>query len=335
MEKESKEKLREVCDALETTESELTEEREKVASLLRKAESLDLIEGQRLLLQKELEESSRVESLDRIEERWLETWEELQRHKEKLKDACRRQCELEEQSVRKKNEFGEKLQEVCDALENANIELTEERERTSTLIKRIESSDHLEEQLALRQKEIEQYKERELKQVQCLGENIRPTRKSGIAERIEASLLAQVEVEETINKEKDELVRITEEKDGIIVNLQQQVASLVQELKAREHDMIMEAFVDELKIKNKNLLENNTMLSTDRENLLGFITSLGDRIGELSGEDGKLMGLLGRIVQSDELYGALKENNKSLVSSPVAIKHDPLIEERSPFRELN
>ncbi|KAE8700001.1 hypothetical protein F3Y22_tig00110569pilonHSYRG00291 [Hibiscus syriacus] len=228
----------------------------------------------------------RVESLDQIEERWLETQEELQRHKEMLEEACRCQCELEDQSVRMKNESGEKLQEVCDALENANIELAEERERTATLIKRIESSDHLEEKI------------------------------------IEASLLAQVEVEETVNKEKAELVRITEEKDGIIVNLQQQVASLEQELKARENDKVMEALVDELKIENKNLLESNTMLSTDRENMLGFITSLGDRIGELCSEDGKLMGLLGRIVESDELYGTLKESNKSLISSPAIRKTD-------------
>ncbi|XP_039011512.1 uncharacterized protein At4g38062 isoform X2 [Hibiscus syriacus] len=438
MEKESKEKLREVCDALETTESELAEEQEKVESLSRRGESLDLIEGQWLLLQKELErykkmleEASRfraqfekqalqidneskekyrevcdalettkseldeerertallmkrVESLDPIEGRWLQTQEELQRHKEMLEDACRRQCQSEEQSVRMKNEFGEKLQEACDALENANIELAEDRERTATLIQRIESLDHLEEQLALRQKEPEQYKERELKEIHnvsekanselvektCAGhelelefelwiwESIADRLKIDLQEsqtlrkELEASLLAQVEIEETINKEKD----------GIIVNLRQQVASLVQELKAREHDKIIEeklqlvsnsearlrtseALVDELKTENRNLLKNNTMLLTDRENLLGFIKSLGDRIGELSGEDGKLMGILGRIMQSfdndtsdmkgnDELYYTLKEN-KSLISSPATRKPDSLIEERSPFRELN
>ncbi|GMI98050.1 hypothetical protein like AT4G38062 [Hibiscus trionum] len=389
VENDSKEKIREVCDALDVANSELAEEREKAASLLRRAESSDLIEGQqRLLLQKELERCKemleelrevcnalettkselteerertaslmkRVESLDQIEEQWLRTQEELE-------DACRCRCQLEEQAVHMKNEFGEKLQQVCDALENANIELAEERERTATLTKRIESSNHLEEQLALRQKELEQYKEMLEESPRChlpLEEQISRTGEGhepelefelwiweSIADRLkidleksrelrnelEASLLAQVEVEETINKQKDELVRITEEKDSIIVNLQQQVVSLVQQLKARE-------------LENRNLLENNTKLSTEGENLLGFISSIGDRIGELSGEDGKLMGMLGRIVQTfdmdtsdmkgnDEFHDTVKENKKSLVSSPATRKPDSVIEERSPFRELN
>ncbi|KAL4353593.1 hypothetical protein GQ457_06G035040 [Hibiscus cannabinus] len=440
VENDSKQKIRQVCDALDAVNSELAEEREKVASLLRRAESLDLIEGQRLLLQKELErykemleETSRSrvqfeeqawqienESKEQLREvcNALETTkselteerertaslmkrvESLDQTQEELEDA---RCQLEEQSVHMKNEFGEKLQEVCDALENANIELGEERERTATLIKRIESSDHLEEQLALRQKELDQYKEmfqessRELKEVhnaqekansefelwiwESIADRLKVDLELSLALRkeLEASLLAQVEVEETINNEKDELVRITQEKDGIIVNLQQQLASLVKELKAREleavnsaeesirqlareRDRIMEeklflvsdsearlrtseTLVHELKNENRNLLENNTKLSADGENLLGFIMSLGDQIGELSGEDGKLMGILGRIVQSfdkdtsdmkgnDEFYDTLKEN-KSLVSSPATRKLDSLIEERSPFTELN
>ncbi|KAK8566199.1 hypothetical protein V6N13_021273 [Hibiscus sabdariffa] len=460
----SKEKIREVCDALDAANSELAEEREKVATLLRRVESLDLIEGQRLLLQKELEsykemleEASRsrvhfeeqalqieneskeklrqvcdaletakselteererraslikrVESLDQIEERWFHTQEELERHKEMLEEAGRRQCHLEDQSLHMKNEYGEKLQEVCDALESANLELAEERERTATLTKQIESSEHLKEQLALRQKELEKYKEmfeessrrqlrleeqisqtggdseRELKEVQnalekanselvektCEGhelkfelwiwESIADRLKlnledsQALRKELEASLLAQAEVEETINKEKDELICITEEKDAIIVNLRQQVAALVQELKARELEHVnsaeeklllvsdsearlrtSEALVDELKSENRNLLENNTKLSTDRESLVGFITSLGDRIGELSGEDGKLMGILGRIVQcfDNDISDSLKENKRSLVSSPATRKPDSLIEERSPFRELN
>ncbi|KAH1079980.1 hypothetical protein J1N35_019741 [Gossypium stocksii] len=477
-ENDSKEKIREVYDALDAVNSELAEERENVASLLRRVESLDLIEGQRLLLQKELEKCKemleeaaksqiqfkeqalqmenesreklrevcdalettkselteeqertaslmiRVEFLDQIEERWLQTQAELKRYKEMLEEACRRQCQLEEQSVHMKNELGEKLQEVSDALETANIELVEEREKTASLMKRIESSDQLEEQLALKQKELDKYNEllessrcqlllekqiswihsdseRELKEarnalVKANSELSEKTREGhelefelwiweSIADRLkaeleesqalrkelEASLLAQMDVEESIKKEKEDLVRITEEKDGRIVNLQQQMVSLVQKHTAREleeaansaedsvhqqtreHEaeleakhMEMEALVDELKGENRNLLENNTKLSTDRENLLGFVTSLGDWISEFSGEDAKLMGILGRIVQSfdncmsdikgnDEVYDTLKENKKSLISSPAARKPDSLVEGRSPFRELN
>ncbi|MBA0769030.1 hypothetical protein Gotri_017798 [Gossypium trilobum] len=465
VENDSKEKIREVYDALDALNSELAEERENVASLLRRVESLDLIEGQRLLLQKELEKCKemleeaaksqiqfkeqalqmenesreklrevcdalettkselteeqertaslmiRVEFLDQIEERWLQTQAELKRYKEMLEEACRRQCQLEEQSVHMKNELGEKLKEVSDALETANIELAEEREKTASLMKRIESSDQLEKeldrynelfessrcQLLLEEKisRTDSDSERELKEVRNalvkanseLSEKTREGHElkfelwiwESIAERLkakleesqalrkelEASLLAQMDVEESIKKEKEDLVRITEEKDGRIVNLQQQMVSLVQEHTAREleeaansaedsvhqqtreHEaeleakhMEMEALVYELKG------ENNTKLSTDRENLLGFVTSLGDWISEFSGEDAKLMGILGRIVQSfdncisdmkgnDELYDTLKENKKSLISSPAARKPDSLVEERSPFRELN
>ncbi|XWS29595.1 hypothetical protein CRYUN_Cryun24cG0042300 [Craigia yunnanensis] len=635
---DSKEKIREVCDALDVVNSELAEEREKVASLLRKVESLDLIEGQRLLMQKELEsykerleEASRcqihleeqalqmesesreklrevfdaletakselteerertaslmkkVESLDQIEEQWLQMAEELERYKEMLEEASRSQSQLEEQEMHMKNEFGEKLRKVCDALKTANFELAEERERRASLMKRIESSEHLEEQWALRQKELDRYKEMfeessrcqlqleeqisqidsdserklteahnalekansELVEKICEGHEIEFELWiwKSIAERLkvdleesqelrkelEASLLAQVEVGETIKQEKDDLVSITKEKDGRIVNLQQQIVSLEQELKAREleavssaeeiilqitreqdkilgdlqkeiglleeeslrrelegaafahigaekkfehekenllqlvkekdlridgimqvvrsmeedfnsslnsfsselgekqaqinlvheawekivrakilakleieekklmiveleddiHNLqekllsqekslsdskqlaltveteleakhlemknltdqmearlrISEALVDELKSEKRNLLENIIKLSTERENLFGFIGGLGDWISEFSSEDAQLMGILGRIVQSfdsntselkgsDEHFDSLKENKNSLLSSPVTRKPDSVIEERSPFRQLN
>ncbi|XP_022740531.1 uncharacterized protein At4g38062-like [Durio zibethinus] len=339
---DSKKKIREVCDALDVANSELAEEREKVASLLRRIESLDFIEGQRILMQKELErykerleEASRsqihseeqalqmeskyreklrevcddletvkselteerertvslmkrIESLDQIEEQWLQTKEELERYKEMLEEASGRQSQLEEQAVHMKNEFGEKLRELCNALETAKFELAQERERTASLMKRIESSDHLEEQWALRQKELDRYKgmfeessryqlqleeqisqidrdsERKLTEVCnalekansellekiCEGHEIEFELWiwKSIAERfkvnleesqelrkeLEASLLAQVEFGETIKQEKDDLVRITKEKDRKIVSLQQQIVLQEQELKARE-----------------------------------------------------------------------------------------------------
>ncbi|XWS41654.1 hypothetical protein CRYUN_Cryun17cG0100700 [Craigia yunnanensis] len=355
----SKEKITQVCDALDVVNSELAEEQEKVASLLRRVESLDLIEGQRLLMQKELErykerleEASRcqihlgeqalqmeresrekllevfdaletakselteerertaslmkrVESLDQIEEQWLQTQEELERYKEMLEEASRSQSQLEEQDVHMKNEFGEKLREVCDALETANFELAEERERTASLMKGIESSDHLEEQWtlgqkeleeqwALRQNELDRYKEnfessrcqlqleeqnfqidsdseRKLTEVHnalekanselvekiCEGHEIEfelwiwksiaeqlkvdLEESQELRKELEASLLAQVEVGETIKQEKDDLVCITEEKDERIVNLQQQIVSLEQELKARELEAVNSA----------------------------------------------------------------------------------------------
>ena len=64
---DSKEKIREVCDGLDMANSEVAEEWEKVASLLRRVESLDLIEGQRLQMQKELERyKARLEEASKI-----------------------------------------------------------------------------------------------------------------------------------------------------------------------------------------------------------------------------------------------------------------------------
>ncbi|XVF61510.1 hypothetical protein PTKIN_Ptkin08bG0135800 [Pterospermum kingtungense] len=639
VENDSKEKIREVCDALDAVNSELAEEREKVASLSRRAESLDLIKGQQLQTQKELEmykerleEATRcqahleeqalqiesesreklgevldaletakselteeqersaslvkkVEYFNQIEQQWLQTKKELDRHKEMLGEASRTQSQLEEQAVRMKNEFEEKFREVCDALETANFELAGERERTSSLMEKIESSDQLEEQWALRQKELDRYKEMLEESSRCqlqLEERISQIENDSerkltefhnalenanlelvekiceghqiefelwiwksIAERLkadleesqelrkelEASLLAQVEVAETIKQEKDDLVRLTKDKEGRIVDLQQQIVSLERELKAREleavssaeesilqitreQDRILEdlqkeielleeetlrrelegaafahigaernhehkkenllqlvkekdlridglmqvmksmevdfnnslnsfdseldekqaqinlfheawekiaraeilakleieekklmiveleddihniqeklflkekslsdskqlalsveteleakhlemknltnqmearlrkseALVDELKSEKRNLLDNIMNLSTERENLFGFIGVLADRITEFSSEDAQLMGMLGRIVQSfdnttsdlkgnDELFDdSLKENKNCLLSPQATRKPDSVIEERSPFRQLN
>ncbi|XP_022752043.1 uncharacterized protein At4g38062-like [Durio zibethinus] len=346
---DSKEKIREVCDALDVANSEVVKEREKAASLLRRVESLDLIAGQRLQMQEELErykerieEASRyqthfeekalqmegdsrkklgevcdaldtakselteerertaslmkrVESLDHTEEQWLQTEEELERYKEMLKEASRSQRQLEEQAVHMKNEFGEKLRKVCDALETVKLELTEERERTASLMKRIESSGHLEEQWALKQKDLDRYKQMYEKSSRCqlqLEEQISQIESDSkrkltevcnalekanselvekicegheiefelwiwksIAERLkvdleesqelrkelETSLLAQVQAGETMKQEKDDLVRITQEKEGRIINLQQRIVSLEVELKTRELEAVSSA----------------------------------------------------------------------------------------------
>ncbi|KAK8540812.1 hypothetical protein V6N13_089137 [Hibiscus sabdariffa] len=177
---DSKEKIREVHDALNATNSELAEELENVASLLSRVESLDFIERQWLMTQKELESYK-----ERLE--WLRTQKELERYKEALSMSQRR---LEEQAALTKNDFGEKLREIYDALETDNLELVEERERTTSLIKRLESSDYLEEQHVLRQVELERYE---------------------LFTELETSLLAQVEVGKASQQEKDDLVRIIQD----------------------------------------------------------------------------------------------------------------------------
>lgn len=335
METDSKEKIREVCDALDVANSQLAEEQEKVASLLSRVESLDLIEGQLFLMQKELERykerleeasrcqihlkeqvlqreteskeklselcnaleaakselskeqeravslTRRVESLDHLEEQWLQKQDEVERYKKMLEEACRSQSQLEEQVGHMKRESGEKLEAAFDALETVKSELAKECERTASLMKRVE-------QWALRQKDIAKYKERFEESYRCqlqLEEKISQIERDSerklteacnalekanselvekvcegheiefeswiwksISERLkvdleesqelrkqlEASLLAQVGVGESIKKEKDDLIRITKEKDQEILSLQQHMVTLEQELQARE-----------------------------------------------------------------------------------------------------
>ncbi|PPS17529.1 hypothetical protein GOBAR_AA03061 [Gossypium barbadense] len=335
METDSKEKIREVCDALDVANSQLAEEREKVASLLSRVESLDLIEGQRFLVQKELERykerleeasrrqihleeqalqreieskeklsevcnaleaakselskereravslTKRVESLDHLEEQWLQKQDEVERYKKMLEEACRSQSQLEDQVGHMKKEFGEKLEAAFNALETVKSELAKERERTASLMKRVE-------QWALRQKDLDKYKERFEESYRCqlqLEEKISQIERDSerklteacnalekanselvekvckgheiefeswiwksISERLkvdleesrelrkqlEASLLAQVGVGQGIKKEKDDLIRITKEKDQEILSLQQHMVTLEQELQARE-----------------------------------------------------------------------------------------------------
>ncbi|MFQ6634476.1 hypothetical protein Gotur_010486 [Gossypium turneri] len=628
-ETESKEKLSKVCNALEAAKSELSEERERAVSLTKRVESLDLIEGQRFLMQKELERykerleeasrcqihleeqalqreteskeklsevcnaleaakselskereravslTERVESLDHLEEQWLQKQDEVERYKKMLEEACRSQSQLEEQVGHMKKEFGEKLEAAFDALETVKSELAKERERTASLMKRVE-------QWALRQKDLDKYKERFEESFRCqlqLEEKISQIERDSerklteacnalekanselvekvckgheiefeswiwksISERLkvdleesrelrkqlEASLLAQVGVGQGIKKEKDDLIRITKEKDQEILSLQQHMVTLEQELQARElravssaedsilqitreHDKVLEdlrreidlleeeslrrelegaayahigaersfvrekenilqlvkekderidglmqvvrsmegdfngslnsfsseltekqehiklvheawekiasaeilakleieekklmiaeleddihhiqeklfsqekslsdskqlalaieaeleakhlemknltdqmeerlrtseASVDELRTEKANLLEDIMKLSTERDNLVGFIGGLNDSLGEFSSEDAQLMGILGRIVQSfdlsdskgsNELYDCLKENKRSLPASPATKKTSSIFEERSPFRQLN
>ncbi|KAB2058197.1 hypothetical protein ES319_A11G217900v1 [Gossypium barbadense] len=182
METDSKEKIREVCDALDVANSQLAEEREKVASLLSRVESLDLIEGQRFLVQKELE-----------------------RYKERLEEASRRQIHLEEQALQREIESKEKLSEVCNALEAAKSELSKERERAVSLTKRVESLDHLEEQWLQKQDEVERYKKmlEEACRSQSQLEDQVGHMKKEFGEKLEAAFNALETVKSELAKERE------------------------------------------------------------------------------------------------------------------------------------
>ncbi|KAK9284485.1 hypothetical protein L1049_023658 [Liquidambar formosana] len=174
--------------ALVKAQADIEEERDKVASLLRRVESFNLIEQQQLLMQKEIE-----------------------RHKEMFVESSECQVRLKEQALQMEGEFKERLREVCDALDRANSNLAEKICEVSEIEFELQMWKSIAERLKV-----------------DLEENHEMRRE------IEASLLAQVEVEETLKQEKDGLILMLEEKERRIDNLQQQIVLLDRELKVTE-----------------------------------------------------------------------------------------------------
>ncbi|CDY52514.1 BnaC03g61070D [Brassica napus] len=124
------EKLLQVCDALDNTNSDLVAEREKVVGLTRQIESFGVIKEKNLVMEKE-----------------------LQKHKEMLEESEKRRVVLEELERDSK----ENIRELCSKVDTAYAKLAEEVEKNVSLIRKIESIDQNEEQ---RQRELESYKER-------------------------------------------------------------------------------------------------------------------------------------------------------------------------------
>ncbi|XP_044488843.1 uncharacterized protein At4g38062-like [Mangifera indica] len=197
MESDSKEKVREISDALDTANSRLVEEHEKVASL-----------------------SRRVESLNHIEEQYVQMKKELERYKELLHESSRSRLYLEEQMLLMESDMKRKFTEICDALDVANSELIE---KTS-------EGHQMEFELWIWKSIVERLKA-DLEESQELRKEL------------EASLLAQVEAGEAIKKQNGLLLLLIEERDSEVSNLKEQVQSL--ELKAKE----LEAAISNARVK--------------------------------------------------------------------------------------
>ncbi|EEF28697.1 ATP binding protein, putative [Ricinus communis] len=331
-ERELKEKIEELSDALEMANAELSTEREKAASLSRKAASLDIIEEKRQLMQKELD-----------------------RYKEMLEESSRCQLRLEEETLSIELDFQETLREVSDALDSANSELCEEREKAASLLRKVESFNLMEEQQRLMQKELERYKQMldessthqlhlekqtlqkendfkeklqelsdalsransELAAKICEGhavefelwiwESIAQRLKDDLEENqalrkeLEVSLLAQVEVGETIKKEKD----------SRIDSLQHHIELLEQELKTRE---LVAATCAGMEKAMSFDLEKEKLLKTMREKD-NILEDLQKEIGWLEQESLKreLEGAIVARIGAERIFEHEKENLIQLV----------------------
>ncbi|XP_061349983.1 uncharacterized protein At4g38062-like [Gastrolobium bilobum] len=113
------------------------------------------------------------------------------------------------------------------------------------------------------------------------------------------------------------------------------------ENKLRGSDVLLQ----NLKMENRNLLENATRLSSERDNLLGFVLGLGDKMCECTTADTQLMDIFTSIMQAlenDYLGMNLKKDDELLVKenmimhSPTGVKKPETFSDiRSPFKELN
>ncbi|KAJ6423278.1 hypothetical protein OIU84_024258 [Salix udensis] len=91
---------------------------------------------------------------------------------------------------------------------------------------------------------------------------------------------------------------------------------------------------------NRSLAGNVKKLSSERDNLSGLLRELVERTSQFSDEDTQLMGTLESMVRSFDNGGsgpilkAVKENVNTF-PSPTTKRFQSVLEDRSPFRELN
>ncbi|OVA10814.1 hypothetical protein BVC80_8611g20 [Macleaya cordata] len=220
---------------------EIEKGRETTPSLMRKIESLDDIEQQYFLMQKELE-----------------------RYKEMLEESSGRYLQLKEQASQMENALKEELRKVSYALDIANSELAErtseeseidfELARRRSLAERLKASleenqetrremeasllAQVETELTLKQENESLIRNAEEKDkiVDDLQKQIVLLEQELARREMETSALARVGSPNDFQQEKESFIQTIEEKKKSICNLQQQIASMEQEFLTREFE---------------------------------------------------------------------------------------------------
>ncbi|KAL5984957.1 hypothetical protein ACLOJK_038794 [Asimina triloba] len=149
---------------------------------------------------------------------------ELERCKEMIQESCRHQERLKEQGLGNERALNEDLKKASDALDKANSALAEKGNKVSEITSQLERLKVVTEQIEASKLEAEI----ELKA--CCDENQK------LEEKLEATLLAKMESEESFKQEKALLHQILEEKVKCLNDLQQRSDFLEQEYSRRESD---------------------------------------------------------------------------------------------------
>ncbi|KAG2319095.1 hypothetical protein Bca4012_054646 [Brassica carinata] len=122
--------------ALARAREETEAERERVACLLKRVETLDHFEEQNLQMQKEVE-----------------------RYKQTVEESSKLQTQMKEKLKEAEIDFEEKLLQVCDALDNTNSDLVAEREKVMNLTRQVESFGIVREKVTVMENEVQKHKE--------------------------------------------------------------------------------------------------------------------------------------------------------------------------------
>ncbi|KAJ0233491.1 Uncharacterized protein HA466_0281370 [Hirschfeldia incana] len=122
--------------ALAKAREETEAERERVASLLKRVETLDHFEEENLQMQKEVE-----------------------MYKQTVEESSKLQAQMKEKLKEAEIDFEEKLLQVCDALDNTNSDLVAEREKVMALTRQVESFGVVKEKVIVMENEVQKHKE--------------------------------------------------------------------------------------------------------------------------------------------------------------------------------
>lgn len=335
------------------------EKKENLSSLKQELEmkNMALVESQKEI-EKEREKTKlllrRIESLNYLEK-------ELESHTEMLEELSPSQICSKEQNLEIETELKERLRQFGDALVKANSELDEKFCETSEIEFELQIWKSIAERL-----------------------NVKLEVNYEMRREVEASLLEQAEVEETLKRERESLVRLIEDKESRIRDLERDCDWMEKEFLRRElesliftqiyaekevkHLMLLAteddaseelqkdsiqwrtsaALIKELKAEMVKVAEERWELSSEKENLRGYMVHFCYTLKNISCEDNELMGTLGRMVEKfegrklgfdlegdEELCESAKENVKGSCVSHLEKKLETAFDQRMPFRELN
>ncbi|KAL7230579.1 hypothetical protein ACSBR2_008951 [Camellia fascicularis] len=283
------------------SDSENSEREEKVSLLMKQLEikSAALVEAQRTIEEdheKMASLMSKIESLSLIDQQQLQLQDELERHKETLKESSECQLHLKEQALLMKSDFEnsereetvsllmKQLEIKSAALVEARRNIEEDHEKMASLMSKIESSSLIEQQQLQLQDELERHKEMMLKESsECqlrlkeqallmksdLENSEREDKVSLLMKQLEIKSAALVEAQRNIEEDHKKMASLMSKIESSSL-IEQQQLQLQDELE-RHKEMLKESSECQLRLKEQALLMKSDLENSEREEKVSFL----------------------------------------------------------------